>query len=823
MSGRRIRAAVLTGVLVGGGFGGSLGADVDRDRIWRDVEESSIRFFGERRIVPRSYRTLAIDSTALASALALAPPEGISGSGSFEATLTLPLPGGELARFRLEESPIMAAGLAAKFPQIRTYRAFGIDDPTAYARLDLTPHGFHGIILSSSETVYIDPYARGAADYYISYFRRDHRRSRPTGWRCDFADVNGEPGAELTPGDSSTSPPAAARTNGTQLRTYRLAVAATGEYTQFHGGTKPAGMAAIVTAINRVNGIYERDVAIRMVLVANNDEIVYTNPATDPYQLRNPLGENQVNVTNVIGSANYDIGHLFSGGGGGGVASLGVPCKNASKAQGYTSLSNPIGDPFWIDYVAHEMGHQWGATHTFNGNSGSCSGNNRTGFTAYEPGSGSTIMAYAGICGAQDLQPNSDDHFHVASYDQILDYSQLGTGNSCAAVTATGNTPPTAVVPDTSAVTIPVGTPFELCGSASDPNHLGLTYGWEEWDLGPAGAPTSPVLDAPIFRSFSPTSDPCRTFPKRSDLLGNTTTIGELLPSYGRALTFRMTVRDNMLNGGGADYGQVAFTVDGGTGPFLVNVPNTPVSWTGLVAETVGWDVAGTNGYCTDVDVLLSLDGGVTFPTTLVAGTANDGAVFVTPPNVTTTAARIKVKCSDSVFFDLSNTDFGIVENGTPTVTITSPAENSLFAAGDPISFTGDASDPEDGDRTAFLDWSSNIDGGPFGSGGSPSTTLTAGYHTITATASDSVGQAGSDTVHLAVEEPGCPAFDSLTSDPPVGPTTYLAVDTVTVGPAVTIGPGADVVARAGNRVRFDSGVTIAGTMVAENTPTPCP
>jgi hypothetical protein len=804
----------------------SLRADIAGEGIWRDVEEAAIGFTGEREIVPLSYRTLAIDFRALELKLVAAPLEGSSASRFVETVLSLPLPDGGFSRFRIEDSPIMAPELAARYPAIRTYRGFGLDDPTAYARLDLTAHGFHGMILSAGETVYIDPYARGAIGYYISYLTSEYRSSDAAEWRCHFAQANGSPGETLAAGSLPSRAPSSERTNGSELRTYRLALAATGEYTQFHGGTVSAGLAAIVTAMNRVNGLYERDVAIRMTLVANNDLIVYTDGASDPYTNNNGvmmLGQNQTNLDAVIGSANYDIGHVFSTGGGG-VASLGVPCRGGLKARGVTGLSNPIGDPFYVDYVAHEMGHQWGANHTFNGSSGACSGGNRNAGTAYEPGSGSTIMAYAGICGSQNLQRNSDDHFHVASYDEILDYSRLGSGDSCDVSTATGNAPPTAIVPNTAGMQIPTGTPFELCGSATDPNHAGLTYGWEEFDLGPAGAPDSPVGDAPIFRSWSPTTNPCRTFPRLSELLtNNPPVIGELLPTYARNLTFRMTVRDNVAAGGGADYAQVAFTVDGGSGPFLVTSPNTAVSWTGLVNESVTWDVAGTNAYCSDVDILLSADGGLTFPTTLRAATTNDGSASVSPPNVATGSARVKVACSDSLFFDLSNVDFSIVENGKPSAMVTSPAENALFAAGDTVAFVGSASDPEDGDRTASLSWSSDIDGGPFGSGGTPSTTLTAGYHTITATASDSVGQLDSDVVHVVVEEPGCPAFAALTIDPPAGASTYFAVNRVIVGPTVTISGASDVTVSAGNRIRLDDDVTIEGSFVAENTPTPCP
>ena len=231
------------------------------------------------------------------------------------------------------------------------------------------------MILSPGGTVYIDPYSREDTEHYVSYRARDFRRPGEA-FSCGVS-THVFPGGKRLAGVSKA-------TSGTTLRTYRLAVAATGEYTAFHGGTVAQGQAAIVTAMNRVNGIYEREVAIRMVLVANNDQVVYTNAGTDPYSNSSGstmLGQNQSNLDSEIGNANYDIGHVFSTGGGG-VASLRVPCVSGSKARGVTGQSSPTGDPFWVDYVAHEMGHQRGDNQTFGGNAGTGAGGNRNGSTA---------------------------------------------------------------------------------------------------------------------------------------------------------------------------------------------------------------------------------------------------------------------------------------------------------------------------------------------------------------------------------------------------------------------------------------------------------
>lgn len=626
--------------------------------LWVDTDEATLPAGGERLIVPQVYRTLTLNPDALQAILAAAPLEASAGAANSATIITLPLPNGTWARFRLVESPVMAPELAARFPEIRTYAGQGLDDLSATTRLDWTPLGFHAIIFSSTGTVYIDPYRRGDTIHYISYDTRDFQA--PAGKRF----------VESPPLDDGMSATIAALSAahpqtpaGPQLRTYRLAVAATGEYTQFFGGTVPLGLAAVVVSVNRVDGVYEREVAVRMVLVANNNLIIYTNAATDPYTNNNGstmLGQNQTNLDSVIGSANYDVGHVFSTGGGG-VAYLGVPCRAGWKAQGVTGSSSPVGDPFDIDYVAHEMGHQFGANHSFNGNAGSCGGGNRNASTAYEPGSGSTIMSYAGICGAQDLQPHSDDYFHVISFDEIIAYTVSGQGNTCPVITNTGNLAPV-VNAGTGGFTIPRQTPFTLTGSATDGNNDPLTFNWEEFDLGSAGAPNN-ATNPPFFRSWLATASPSRTFPRPSDLVNNTTVIGEVLPNVTRALNFRLTARDNRSGGGGVNYASLSFNVTTAAGPFQVTAPNTAVSILGGTPMNVTWNVASTTAApvsCAAVNILLSTDGGYTYPITLASSTANDGAETVTTPNANSTTARVKVACASSIFFDISNVNFTV-------------------------------------------------------------------------------------------------------------------------------------------------------------------
>jgi hypothetical protein len=609
---------------------------------------------------PEGSRYFTIDLGEAAAQLAAAPEE------SFHTPvpgreIELPLPEGGTERFVIWATPVLHPDLGAQYPEIRTYVGRGLDDPAATVRLDTTPAGFHALILSTRRTMLIDPVQVGNSRDHVSHFKRTH--DPRNAWTCELVE-DAETSAEIDRLVKERATAPRLRQTGQELRTYRAAIAATGEYTTYHGGTVALGLAAITTSLNRVTGIYEREVSVRMQLIPNNNLIVYTNAATDPYTNNDPgamLSQNQTNLTAVIGSANYDIGHVFSTGGGG-IAGLGVVCVNASKARGVTGLIPPVGDVFDVDYVAHEMGHQFGAHHTFNGTEGACLGN-RTGSSAYEPGSGSTIMAYTGICGSQDLQNHSDDYFHTRSFDQITAFTQSGSGNSCPTITVTGNTPPVPVAGNVG-LTIPIDTPFTLTGSATDPDGDAITYCWEEFDLGPAGHPDNPSGNAPIFRSRSPKVVPDRTFPRLADIRNNTHTIGELLPSYTRTLAFRLSARDNL---GGVAWDATSLAVDGGSGPLLVtSVDTTP--WEAGTQRTITWDVAGTAVApvsCSTVRIALSTDGGTTFDTVLLSGTPNDGIATVIVPAITTADARIQVAAVGNVFFDMNDADFEIIDATT--------------------------------------------------------------------------------------------------------------------------------------------------------------
>ncbi len=664
--------------------------------IWRDVKATAIPLVGPRLITPIAARTFSMNYESLRAALAKAPAER---NGTPSTTLVdLPMPDGTTVSFRMVETAVMAPALAAKYPSIKTYAGTAINDPLTQGRFDVGPRGFHGMIFTSRGVIFIDPFSRGDTTHYQSYYKKDSRRKG--GLPGDTVIV--PPQQKAATAKKSTARGALLGHKGVSiagdLRTYRLALAANGEYSQFvdPDSVGPLGfpapdisivLAELVNVTNRVTGVYERELGIRLQLVADNDQLIYQNPQLDPYINDQGILMLEVNTTVInskIGNANYDIGHVVSTGGGG-VAGLGVVCNRLMKGAGVTGLTEPIGDGFYIDYVAHEMGHQFGGNHTFNSESGSCGGGNRNEGTAYEPGSGVTIMAYAGICAEDNIAPHSIDTFHATSFDEIVAYTREGEGNECPVTTATVNRAPVADA-GVGGFTIPKNTPFELTGTGNDPDGDPVTYQWSQFDLGAAGLAEVPDATAPLFRDFLPSTSPTRSFPNRADAASGEHVIGELLPAVARELNFRFTVRDNrttvtgttaMPDAGGVASADLKFNV-ADVGPFLVLAPNGSEMFREGDAVPVTWDVAGSNAApvsCTTVDVLLSTDGGLTFPLTLATAQPNDGAQSVTlPANSATANARMKVKCATSIFFDLSNADFTIASAaGTVPPPITPP------------------------------------------------------------------------------------------------------------------------------------------------------
>ncbi|MBL4592687.1 MAG: gliding motility-associated C-terminal domain-containing protein [Flavobacteriales bacterium] len=653
----------------------TINTPVFESELWSKKNEASIIVVGDRQIIPLKYKTVELALNDLKSELSNAVLRTVNNQAQ-AVIIELPDPDGGTSKYMVYKNTTMSPGLEVKYPEIRTYDAINIDNPGEFAKIDVTPHGFHAMVMSvSRNTFFIDPYSKGDMNNYLVYYKKDFTTTQTI-------DCGVEGQAKSIMNNINQN---GMKIIGTcDLRTYRLAVSATGEYTTFHGGTVALALAAQVITMNRVNGVFERDAQITMTFIPNNNLIVYTNAGSDPFTNGNPgamINQNQVSTDAAIGAGNYDIGHVF-GTNSGGLAQLFSPCTG-NKARGVTGSGAPINDPFDIDYVAHEMGHQWGANHTQNNN---CNRNNAT---AMEPGSASSIMGYAGIC-APNVQSNSDDHFHGVSVEEMSNYIS-GFGGSCAVTTPVVNANPT-ITGTNGNITIPASTPFALTAIATDLNAANvLSYCWEQMDNQTSiQPPVATSTGGPNFRSISPLISPTRYFPNLADLMAGGPFIWEVLSSVNRTMNFRVTVRDNagpLPEVGCIAVEDVTVTVDASSGPFVITYPSAAgITWTGATSETVTWNVAGTAGgavACANVDIYLSIDGGVTFPTLLAAGVPNDGSQPVTVPNTPTTTAVIMVICSNGTFFDISDNVFTIIAStfdytlsSTPSsVTVCPPAD----------------------------------------------------------------------------------------------------------------------------------------------------
>lgn len=612
---------------------------------------------------PTKFLVYALNMDALKLQLHTAPSR--QSNTESNTIVSFPTPQGDLQRFRIYEASIMHPELAARFTDIQSYVGVGLDDKSATIRFTTTLFGLHTMAFSGVQgTFFIDPYTVDKNNYMV-FNKADLTTTRS--FRCDFTDTDIP---DNLAEDLDIQGPLY-RANNSLFKTFRLALSCTIEYAAFHvnaaglgGGTliqkKAAVLAAMVVTMTRVNGVFERDMSMTLQLIANNDAII--NITSDNLDNDNNgnvlLQQNQDFIDTVIGTANYDIGHVATTGGGG-VASQG-PCQPTTKARGVTGLPSPVGDEYDIDFVAHEMGHQFGCSHTFNGDAGNCGGGNRVTSSAYEPGSGTTIMGYAGICSPQDVQAHSDAYYHARSIIQMSAY--LVNNDNCSVSVPSGNTPPT--VSAGSNYTIPYGTAFVLTGSATDPeNQAGLTYCWEQYNFQiSTQPPVATSVSGPNFRSFNPTVSPSRYFPRFQDVLANNLTpTWEVVPNVARIMAFSLVVRDNQIvNGGQTERATMNVTL-ANTGPFKVTSQSTLEAWPQGSSQTVTWDVAGTtaNGINTaNVNIRMSVDGGTTFPIMLAANTPNDGSEVITAPNLTSQTCRILIEAVDNIFYAVNSTTF---------------------------------------------------------------------------------------------------------------------------------------------------------------------
>lgn len=615
---------------------------------FKDVDQSEISSTIKNSIQASHFRLVEIDLSQLYAELENTPHRDELKSAE-AIQIELPLPNKTTKLYQVVENSTLHPELSAKFPQIKTYDAYGVTAPGELVKLDLTPQGFHAMIFRpGQDPVFIDPLRKGDTQYYIVYNKKDFITSKRL--KCG---VHSQSPFATSPVSSKHF----ANFNPCQLKKYRLAMAATAQYTQYFGGTVVGALAAEATTINRVNGVYEIDMAITMQIIANNNLIIYTNPNNQPYTHGDPkkmINQNQRNINQVIGPLNYDIGHVVDSAGSG-LAALASVCDNNEKARGVTGRTNPVGDPFDIDYVAHEIGHQFGANHVQNN---SCQ---RNGPTAVEPGSGSTIMGYAGIC-VPNVQNNSDAYFNGINLQEMGDFVS-SPSHTCPVTT------PISSAPEITSVNggfVPAQTPFALIASATKIGGGVLTYTWEQMNNEASRQPpVSTATGGPNFRSFSPQTDGVRFFPNLNALSNGGPFTWEVLPSVSRIMKFRVSVRRNTPGGSCNAYTDTTLTTTNKAGPFIVTYPTNPgIIWTGLSPQTVSWDVANTNFKPINalyVSIFLSIDGGKTFPYPLLLNTPNNGYGQICAPNLNATTARIMVQANNGSFFNISKNNFSII------------------------------------------------------------------------------------------------------------------------------------------------------------------
>ncbi|WP_420401818.1 reprolysin-like metallopeptidase [Flagellimonas sp.] len=571
-------------------------------------------------------------------------------------TVYLPNGHGEVIGFDLKETSVLHPDLAKKYPGIKSFT--GVSQNGQYkVKLSNSHKGMDGMLvnLKNQQTTFIEQLSN-EADTYVVY-EKGAESSGKGSFVCKTGDIQKLVAKTITP-----------LVDDQLLRKYRIAVSASGEYTQHHGGTVADALAAINTTLTRVNEVFETDLGVTLELIPNNDLIIFTNSGTDPYN-GNLNSEVQNTLTSTIGEENYDVGHLFhkvdQGQDNGNAGFIGAVCSDNRKGSAFSAAFNPQGDVFDLDFVSHELGHQFGANHTWSFES------EGTGVQA-EPASGTTIMGYAGIVPGNDVAPNGSDYFHFYSIQQISTYLQ---SVSCAEETGLTNNPP--VLTPVGDYVIPMGTAFVLEGIATD-SDVGdvLTYTWEQIDNGVVTTATFGP-DNPSganFRSLPPTTDPARYFPKLSSVIQGELTqtepeindAWETVSNVARNFEFAFTVRDNAAGGGQVVSDVLNVEVVSSAGPFTITSQGTNEVYEGGSTQQVTWDVSNTNILPVNaqtVDIMLSLDGGVTFPITLADDTLNDGEEDILIPGDATTTARIMIKASDNVFFAVNASDFTIQES----------------------------------------------------------------------------------------------------------------------------------------------------------------
>lgn len=659
--------------------------NINAQSFWKQVDDRSVISIrdAERVIIPEKYSAFYLEIEELKEYLTNAPMQFNSKNKSL--LLYIPMPDGNMMPFDIVNSPVMEPELAAKYPEITSYKGISRTDAKVNIRFNIGPGGFWGSIYWKENNIYIDPYAAGIMDYYISYFTRDYKPDISLyNLTCGvddkiILDENNElleknKNEDINFRDSKDCEPV------TQYN-YSIAIACTGEWGKKHGNTIAAALADIVTSVNRINQVYENEFAIHFNLVNQNDKLIWLDPLTDPFEKSNTgygllqvIGEV---INNQIGYNSYDIGHVFTNNctDVGGVAMLSGVC-NALKGSGVSCHYFDDLNYIVTNVTCHEIGHQFSAVHTFN----NCNGNESN--AGFEPGGGTTIMAYCGLCGSNNVQFPCTESFHSYSIEQVMNFTRLGGANGCAEKIATENTSPVVSLDYVNGFYIPKSTYFVLEGNAFDCEGDEMTYSWEELDTGPQTPIGTPVDDSPIFTAIDPSNNPVRYFPNLKSIIYNNFNNSEILPSYSRNLNFRFIARDNNQGAGGTNWVDMNFKVDGEAGPFKITYPQTAKIFKSGEGIEVKWNVANTDNAkinCKNVDIYMSTDFGFTYPYLLKFKSPNDGSEIVYLPDTLTSLAKFMVKANNNIFFDIDKYGFSIVNPTESTFVFDIENTNGVF------------------------------------------------------------------------------------------------------------------------------------------------
>lgn len=647
--------------------------------LFQPISESELRLEKPlfRSDFPMVYQTYKLDYTALKAVLNTAPMEFTQAALKGACTLRLPMPDGTFENFAIWETAMLDPKLAAEAPYIKTYAGRSLRNSTLGLRCSYTARGFRAMLMYPDlSTAYIEPYSWNQEQFYLVFNQKEEKISPLNQLERQWIP---EKTGQTSDSDHPFSPTAAQdrgpEIDPVKLKVYRFVVATTGEFAEDHGGTKPLVLSAVTEYVNMISAAFERDIDLRLQLISATSNVLFLTPGTDPYignEVGNWLDQNPAVLSQYVGSGAYDVGHVFARyitGSAIGVAG-GITCGDG-KGRG-CSAGNGSGNygSFFLGVVGQEVGHQMSGGHTWNRCNG---GGGRAGFTAFEPGSGSTIMSYAGACGSDNIQGYADLYYHSGSIEEIKNFYQFNLGTSCGSYITTNNLAPVVTLPYQDNFFIPISTPFELTGTAVDADNEPVVYNWEEVDAGPETPLGEPEANAATFRTLLASDLPNRYFPKLITVLTNGFNAAEQLPTYTRDLTFRLTARDNRTGGGGVGWADVAFKAWQGAGPFKVNNPNTASTlWKSGEYVNVTWDVANSDKApvnCKKVNIRLSLDGGQTYPLTLANGVENDGSQYVLVPDTISSLARVRIDAADNVFFDVSNASFKIQKPSQPSFT----------------------------------------------------------------------------------------------------------------------------------------------------------